>query len=545
MKNSIIILLALVLACCNPKTKSNKAKLVVVISIDQMKSEYLTRFNPQLEAGFKYLLDSALVYSDAHHNHAITTTAAGHATLATGFFPSNNGIIDNTVYNRSLGYKHYSIEDTMVNFVGIENCDLNKVSSKLLLKNSLGDWVKKADNKSKTYSVALKDRASILMGGKNANRSFWFDAASTQMVSTDDYTEEFPEWVRSYKGRNIMKDNIEEGWILDESFIRLPSITSDSFEQERGRFLPWFPHTVASFDTLKVRDNKAGSFLWNSPYGDAFVLNFAHQLIVQQKLGTDEHTDVLTIGLSAADVIGHHFGPNSYEVLDYYNKMDYYLADFLEKLNSEIGQDNYILVLTADHGVAAMPEYLATQGIDAKRIQNEEFTKDINAINLFFKTSYSLQADIIKKANYSGIEPNFEAIKSSNIDEEELIKQLTIELEKLDYIEGAYSFFDVRDTSSTKQHITQVRNSHREEYGYFIKLVPKENYLIDMRANGTTHGTPYAYDTHVPLLLKLQDNRTKTISRKVYTVDIVPTILDILNIQATEQFDGESLAPTF
>lgn len=548
MKKSLVLLCTLLFiftltACKNEPKSSKNAKLVVLISIDQMKSEYLTRFNPQLNAGFKYLLDSAHVFGNAFHNHATTTTAAGHATLATGYFPSNNGIIDNTVYNRMLGYKHYSIEDTSVQFVGIEHCQLNKVSAKHLLKNTLGDYVKQADELSKTYSVALKDRASILMGGKNANRAFWFDAASTQMVSTDQYEEDFPEWIKTFTGMAKMKKEIEQGWILEPSFSPLPSISSDSFEREKGRFLPWFPHTMASFDTLKVSDNKPGTFLWNTPYGDAFVLEFAHQLILSEQLGKDEHTDVLTIGLSAADIIGHHFGPNSYEVLDYYSKMDRYLASFIERLDNTVGKDNYIVVLTSDHGVAAMPEYLADQGVDAKRIDAVQFETDLAAINISLKNQFSIDQDIILKADYGGIEPNFEALGFAHHNTEDVLYELTNQLEKLDYIAGAYNFLDVYDTLCTKAFITQIRNSHRDEFGYFIKLVPKENYLIDMGANGTTHGSPYDYDTHVPLLIKQPNTTGKKITQRVQTVDIVPTILEMLGIATQENFDGKSLSP--
>lgn len=548
MKKSLVLLCTLLFiftltACKNEPKSSKNAKLVVLISIDQMKSEYLTRFNPQLNAGFKYLLDSAHVFGNAFHNHATTTTAAGHATLATGYFPSNNGIIDNTVYNRMLGYKHYSIEDTSVQFVGIEHCQLNKVSAKHLLKNTLGDYVKQVDELSKTYSVALKDRASILMGGKNANRAFWFDAASTQMVSTDQYEEDFPEWIKTFTGMAKMKKEIEQGWILEPSFFPLPSISSDSFEREKGRFLPWFPHTMASFDTLKVSENKPGTFLWNTPYGDAFVLEFAHQLILSEQLGKDEHTDVLTIGLSAADIIGHHFGPNSYEVLDYYSKMDRYLASFIERLDNTVGKDNYIVVLTSDHGVAAMPEYLADQGVDAKRIDAVQFETDLAAINKSLKNQFSIDQDIILKADYGGIEPNFEALGFAHHNTEDVLYELTNQLEKLDYIAGAYNFLDVYDTLCTKAFITQIRNSHRDEFGYFIKLVPKENYLIDMGANGTTHGSPYDYDTHVPLLIKQPNTTGKKITQRVQTVDIVPTILEMLGIATQENFDGKSLSP--
>lgn len=545
VKKYLTLLFAMLFVMCKSPQKQETAKLVILISIDQMKSEYLSRFNPQLEAGFKYLLDSAIVYTNAHHNHATTTTAAGHATLATGFFPSHNGITDNTVYNRALGYKHYSIEDTTVRFVGIDDCGLNRVSAKPLLKNTLGDYVKESDNASMSYSIALKDRASILMGGKTANRAFWFDAASTQMVSTDYYKETYPDWAKKYTANEVMHSEISKGWVLDQSFTKMASISSDSFERERGNFNPWFPHTLASFDTMRVPDNKRGAFMWNSPYGDAFVLKFAHQLIQNQDLGTDDHTDILSIGLSAADVIGHHFGPNSYEVLDYYNKIDFYLAEFIEKLNKDVGKENYILLLTADHGVAAMPEYLADQGIDAKRILGDQFDADIARINEKLKDTFMLSDDVILKANYSGVEPNMSIFERNGADLNSVINMLTSELERLEYIAGAYSFLDIKDSSCNKPYIAQIRNSHRDEFGYYVKLVPTENYLIDMRKNGTTHGTPYTYDTHVPLIVKLPRHSGKMIDTKAYTVDIVPTVLDVLGIKTEVHFDGTSLGQSY
>ena len=544
MKKYLFILSLLHFIKCKPPEKNEKVKLVVVISIDQMKGEYLSRFNPQLEAGFKYLLDSAIVYTNVHHNHSTTTTAAGHATLATGFFPSHNGITDNTVYSRALGYKHYSITDTTVRFVGVESCDLNRVSAKPLLKNTLGDYVKESDNESKSFSVALKDRASILMGGKTANRAFWFDAASTQMVSTDYYEDAYPNWAKKYTANEVMKAEISKGWVLDKSFSKIASISSDSFERERGNFNPWFPHTLATFDTMRVKDNTAGAFMWNSPYGDAFVLEFANQLIINQNLGTDDHMDVLSIGLSAADVIGHHFGPNSYEVLDYYNKMDFYLAKFIQKINDSVGKDNYILVLTADHGVAAMPEYLEDQGIDAKRILGDQFDADIARINEKLKDTFMLTDDVILKADYSGVEPNMSIFEENKANLNIVINMLTSELEKLDYIAGAYSFLDIMDSTCNKPFITQIRNSHRDEFGYYVKLVPTENYLIDTRRNGTTHGTPYEYDTHVPLIVSVPKHSGRTINTKAYTVDIVPTVLDLIGIKVDESFDGTSLAPS-
>ena len=350
MKKSAIIFLALfVLGCSKTKTHS-KPKLVVLISIDQMRGDYLTTFGTQMEAGLSKFYNEGKSFDNTHHNHAVTTTAAGHATIGTGCFPSHNGIVNNHVYDRALGYSRYSINDSTVNFVGVDSCSLSKVSAKKLLKPSFGDILKEKSPKSKTYSIALKDRASILMGGHNANRAFWFDAASTQMVSTDYYNEDFPNWVKTYKASEVQKSAIATGWVLDDKFKTLATTNSDSLIQEKGSFKPWFPHFISTFDTARIRENEVGSFMWNTPFGDEFILKFGLELIEKQNLGNGEACDVINIGLSAADVIGHHFGPDSYEVLDYYNKLDFYLQEFMDSVNAKVGAENVVYVLTSDHG---------------------------------------------------------------------------------------------------------------------------------------------------------------------------------------------------
>ncbi|MFT6177574.1 MAG: putative AlkP superfamily pyrophosphatase or phosphodiesterase, partial [Bacteroidia bacterium] len=185
MKNYILLSLFLVLIACHNKQPKSTPKLIVLISVDQMRGDYLTAFSSQLEYGLKELSANGLWFNNTHHQHAVTTTAAGHAAIGTGCNPSTNGIVNNTVYNRALGYSHYSIEDSSVRYVGIDSCALNRVSAKLLDKPSFGDIVKQNNPNCLSYSVSLKDRAAILMGGHLANRAFWFDAASTQMVSTD------------------------------------------------------------------------------------------------------------------------------------------------------------------------------------------------------------------------------------------------------------------------------------------------------------------------------------------------------------------------
>jgi predicted AlkP superfamily pyrophosphatase or phosphodiesterase len=539
-KAAIILLTLFVLGCSKNKTPT-KPKLVVLISVDQMRGDYLTTFDKQMEAGLLKFHKEGKSFINTHHNHAVTTTAAGHATIGTGCFPSHNGIVNNHVYDRSLGYSRYAIDDSTVNYVGIDSCTLSKVSAKKLLKPSFGDILKEKSPDSKTYSIALKDRAAILMGGHNANRAFWFDASSTTMVSTDYYNENFPKWVKTYKASEVQKSAIASGWVLDDKFKTLATTNSDSLIQEKGSFKPWFPHSLASFDTSRIRENEIGSFMWNTPFGDEFVLGFGLEIIKNQDLGTDESCDVLSIGLSAADVIGHHFGPDSYEVLDYYNKLDYYLQEFMDSVNAKVGAENVIYVLTSDHGVAPMPEVLAARGIDAKRIEREQFTNDIDSIDFLLQSEFSLTESCILKSNYNGVEPHFTYLVENGVDSIAFVSSLQKHLTELSYIDETYSFYELEGDDNSKKFMEKMKNSYSKDYGLFVKILGKENYLISMREHGTTHGTPYSYDTHVPLVFIGSGIDASQVSSKSATVDIAPTLLNLMGIESTHTFDGKVL----
>ena len=300
--------------------KKQSPKLVVIISVDQMRGDYLSEFKNNFSKGLSHLVEHGIVFTDAHHHHFNTTTAAGHASISTGYYPANNGITSNSIYLRDQKRKAYCIEDTSVTFVGADSFVLQKVSPLNLVKPSIGDIVREQNFLSKSFSVALKDRSSVLMGGQSPNRCFWFNASSTTMVSTDYYKSPYPNWAQSFNAASILNEDLKNGWHLEESFSPVSSTTADSIIYEKGRFYVTFPHTIPTFDSSLVTIHKEGAFFWNTPFGDKYVLEFSKKLIQNENLGMDSNIDVLTIGLSAADIIGHHFGPNSYEVLDYYSK---------------------------------------------------------------------------------------------------------------------------------------------------------------------------------------------------------------------------------
>ena len=542
MKKIIVLLFILVITSCSlPKTKV-KSKLVVLISVDQMRGDYIERFKDQMPFVYKELYDGGLNYVNTHHFHAKTTTAAGHATLATGCLPSTHGIVDNNVYVRATRKTEYSILDTTIAFVGLDSCSLQKVSADKLKKPALGDYIKMNDSLSKSYSVALKDRSAILMGGHFANRAYWFDGQSTQMVSTNFYAEPFPEWVTSFRADQIYKSEIENGWLLNTSLSPLHNhlLDEDSAAYECGTFQPWFPHTLGSIDNIKESENKVGTFMWNTPYGDEFVLKFAEQLIVKNQLGADEHTDVLTIGLSAADVIGHQFGPNSLEIADYYARLDKYLEVFVTMLNEKVGKDNYILALTADHGVVPMPEF---SGLTEKavRVESHEFDTDMLAVDQELKQLFNLTESTFLETSYAGIEPNFELLAMHQIDSFVFLEALKSKLKNLSYVDQAYIPSDFINATDNEGYKMQFSNSYDPRFGYYVQLLCSELSLVDMRSCGTTHGTPYSYDTHVPFIIYSTSVNSEKVIKTAKTIDIAPTILGLLDIDITQKVDGQNL----
>ena len=535
VKRIIYVVFATLLLSCGNSTKPKIQKLLVLISVDQMGASYLEdpTFMPITH---KSLLSKSAVFTQMHHYHARTTTAAGHATLATGCYPSTHGIVDNNVYVRASGITEYSILDTAIQFVGVENCKLKKVSAARLQRPTLGDIVKSTIPKSKSYSVALKDRSSILMGGKNANRAFWFDAESTRMVSSDYYHEPFPEWARSFTGDSVERESITTGWIYHTPYAKA-KLDRDSVSYECGKFLPWFPHTVASLDSQYVSSDRVGNFLWNTPFGDHYVLAFAKQLIAKEALGQDEHCDVLTVGLSAADVIGHQFGPNSREIADYYYRLDTYIDDFRTYLDATVGTGNYTIAITADHGVVPMPEF--SEIPNAERIEHKEFDDDMQHIDKELQTHFELSQPTLLASSYSGVEPNFAYLKLHTIDTTSYVTLLKEKLRALPYIAGAYSPSDYLNSDKSFP-LPHLRNSYDPRYGYFIQTIPQKGNLVDMRSCGTTHGTPYDYDTHVPFIIYGQGVSAMQSDSTVYTVDIAPTLLHLLGIDEVTM-DGVNL----
>lgn len=519
-------------------------RLIVFLSVDQMRASYLDRFSELYTGGLKRLRDQAMVFTNAHHEHGITHTAAGHATLSTGRYPMNHGIIANDFFNRTTLQMEYSVDDPSVKMVGVEQGGPSHSPANLKVP-AIGDWLKKDQRQSKVYGVAFKDRSSILMAGQKPDQAFWYNDVAGRFISSSYYGNRYPQWAGKMVGTEVMKNEIEHGWhkkLKDDAvYERLAG--PDEVIFENVRFIPGFPHTKARMAGFVRPESRARDMLWTTPFGDQLTLQFAQQLIIHNQLGMDDVPDLLAISCSTADAIGHHFGPDSQEVMDYYLRLDDYLEELFSFLDNRIGKDSYLVVLSADHGVVSMPELTAEKGIDAQRIPYSKFRQIMKQFDSNMQKELGLNSSIIHTVNYTGVSLNYEEAKSKGMDEAQLRQKMADALKKMYFVEDAFTLEELQRANPNRPYLELYRRSTYPGRGHDIKLRYKEHYLVAYNNGGSSHGTPYDYDSHVPVVFYGFGLPARRIDRKVATVDIAPTLAALLRLSVgADQFDGEALA---
>ena len=542
------ILLVFLFSKCKPTEKINQPvsimeppKLMLVISVDQMRYDFLERFQPYFKHGFRRLLAEGAVFSKAHHEHSLNGTSPGHATIATGCYPTNHGIIENDFFNPRTGDIEYSVEDTAVQVIGVAHSGkLKGMSPAKLWKPTMGDRLKAKSPQSKVYGVAFKDRSSILLAGKKADAAYWYDNLSSRFVSSDWYGKAYPEWAKTLVGKEMMKTEIEAGWQKKMPESDYSVSREDDFEREMGQFIPTFPHTRERMGPGIPSSWRNTLMLWNTPFGDAFAIEFAKALIENEGLGMDAHPDLLLLSCSTADAVGHHFGPYSQEVQDYYMHLDDYLGGLFDFLDQKVGAANYAVALSSDHGSARMPEDLARQGLDAKRISQTQFEADMDAVEKQLQTELKLTQPLFYFYSPQGLSLNYLETREKGINDTRLRKKVAAALKSIDYIVETYIAEELqKGIKAKKSYQSWFQRSYHLERGNEIKMLFKKFYLVAYKENGTTHGTPYEYDSNVPLVLMGKPFPKGNYPQPVATVDIAPTILKALGIKRLRGMDGK------
>lgn len=502
-------------------------QLVVGLVIDQMRWDYLYKYSAHYgTGGFKRLLQQGFSCDNAMITHLPTYTAVGHAGIYTGSYPSIHGIVGNNWYDRISGKSVYCTDDSTVSGVG-SNTDAGKMSPRNLLTTTITDQLRLHNNfKSKVIGVSLKDRGAIIPAGHTANAAYWFDDKEGLMISSTFYMNALPDWVMGFNEKKWPDAYMSKDWmpLYKENEYQLSTQDNKPFEGN----IPGLKAAIFPYHLGAVTDKKYRSFRF-TPYGNSYVLKFAEQAVLEEKLGQNTVTDFLAVSLSSTDYIGHTFGPNSIEMEDTYLRLDRDIESFLNFLDKNIGKGKYLLFLTADHGVAHNPNYMKEVKIPAGNFEPKELSKDINRQ----LEPYPVSVDHIENSQlYLKLKKDYtDSITIPNLLPETPLANLVISLlEQKEYITQAVDLRNIDKASLPAPLIQMMKNSYHSKRSGDIQYLPNPAWL-EGNGKGTTHGLWNPYDAHIPLVWFGWNIQPGNSHREVHMSDIAPTLAALLQIQ--------------
>lgn len=500
-------------------------KLVVGIVVDQMRYDYLVRFyNKYGNGGFKRLMKNGYNLKNVHYNYIPTYTAVGHTSIYTGTTPVNHGIISNNWYDKFEKKSIYCVDD--VNFETVGAKTGGKKSPYRMLTTTITDQLKLAQNmKGKTIGISIKDRSAILPAGHTADAAYWFEGGDEgKFITSTFYMNELPNWVSNFNNSGKADGYLNETW---NTYYNISTYTetlpdNNNFEGKfKGKETPTFPYNLAELRTL----NSNYSLLKAIPSGNSITTDFAEAAILGEHLGKSDFTDFLAVSYSSTDYVGHQFGVNAKELEDTYIRLDKDLERFLNFLDIEIGQNNYTIFLTADHAAVQVPAYLNSLKIPGGYFDNQKFEEFVNNITLENFNSTELIENI---SNYQ-IFLNKQKIKELKLDIHKVSQIIADEILIFENIYKTVTAHTLQTTSFTSGILQTLQNGYNQKLSGDILFVPNPS-TISYSKTGTTHGSGYAYDTHVPLIFYGYNIKSGSSNNYYPIVDIAPTLSTFLNI---------------
>lgn len=501
-----------------------RPKLVVGIVVDQMRYDYLYRYYHQFgTGGFRRMMDGGFNARNNHYHYAATYTGPGHAAIYTGSAPALNGIVGNDFYERNIGRLMYCAEDTTVSTVGNTGA-AGKMSPRNLLVTTIGDQLKLAtDGRAKVIGIALKDRGAILPAGHAANGAYWFDSKDGNFISSTFYQNELPKWVQEFNARKLPDQYISQKW---EASLPLDKYTESTVDDEpyetvlAGETKSIFPHTFA----IQAGGSKYEP-LRTSPYGDQITKEFALAALKSEQLGQRGVTDMLCVSFSSPDYVGHAFGTHAIETEDQYIRLDQQLAEFFNQLDTSVGKGQWVAFLSADHGVVDSPGYLQQNRIPAGVRSYGEIGEAVKAT---LEKAYGPGQWMLSYFNQQ-IYLNQALMTEKKIAMQDVYELLRAMLLKQKAVVNVVNLHNLGAEALPTLQENLFRNVyHPNRSGDFY--VMQQPGWLEGRNKGTTHGTTYAYDTHVPFLLYGWGIKPGQTLRRTHIHDIAPTITALLGI---------------
>ncbi|MEK0423898.1 MAG: hypothetical protein RLZ95_1808 [Bacteroidota bacterium] len=511
----------------NNKVGNAKPKLVVGIVVDQMRWDYVNKFKPFFKSqnGFMHFINEGATCENTMIPYVPTVTACGHTCAYTGSVPALHGIAGNMWYDNVKQRQVYCVEDPTVQTVGSSNNAAGQMSPVNVWTTTIGDELKLATNfKSKVIGVSLKDRGAIIPAGHAADAAYWYDSKSGNFISSTYYAPSLPTWLTNYNNEHHVDSFYKKGWTLSlAKSVYEENCDGDENAYEAtpfGKEAKQFPYDFNGFI------GKDYGKISTTPYGNNLVLDIAKQALVNEKMGADQITDLLAISFSSPDYIGHSFGPNAWETLDGYIKLDELLADFFSFLDKQVGKDNYTVFLTADHAVANVPGYLKKHKLPGEVYGDAEIKNEITAC----LNTNKLDPKLVSFVAEYNVYYNHPLMDSLHISNESLTSLITNYLEKkplvLQVVESRKAAFAPLPQKAREK----IVNGYNAQRGGDLMILTKSGAVAGF-PTGTSHGVLYNYDAHIPFLLVGNGIKKGAIHTPTYMTDIAPTITTLLGIQ--------------
>jgi predicted AlkP superfamily pyrophosphatase or phosphodiesterase len=504
-----------------------RPKLVVGIVIDQMRWDYLYRYYNIYKAngGFKRLLNDGFSCDNTLIPYTPTVTAAGHTCIYTGSVPAITGVTGNDWYDKLQHKVVYCTDDSTVNTIG-SNTNAGKMSPRNLLVTTVTDELRLATNfDSKVIGVALKDRGSILPAGHTANGAYWYDYKTGDFITSTYYNSELPAWVKDFNQKKLVDSLYALNWDMSlprDMYEKYGSADYSPYESKPlGKDSSVFPYDLAKFigkDYAKIA---------STPYGNTLTAEMAEAAVLGEDLGKGDNTDFLAVSFSSPDYVGHAFGPNSWEQLDDYTRLDETLGKFLDFLDTKVGKGQYTVFLTADHGVANIAGFAKEQGLPAGVFEGGTVVKEMNAR---LKEKYG-KDHMVRGIYNDQVVLNNEMLDSAAfLNRNDIIEWVVGYLVRLESVSRAFATEDLTNTVLNGTQREMLANGYYPQRSGDIQIVLKPGWY-EGGATGTSHGVWNPYDAHIPLLFYGWGIKHGKLNRETYMTDIAPTVAALLHIQ--------------
>ena len=529
----ILCLLALVgLACA--KDGPSAPRLIVVIVVDQMRYDYLTRFQDLYQGGFRTLLEKGAVFTEARYRHALTLTAPGHAAIVTGRHPATSGITSNNWFDPRLGAKRAAVADPDHRSLGGPGAG---VSPRSLLVDTFGDRLKQANPAGRVVAVSIKDRSAILMAGRDADAAYWYSAACRCFVTSSYFMEQPPGWLTAFN-RSHPSDRFQgKLWerLLDDPAVYEKYSRADRFEHEFDGRRVVFPHILNGTETPADKSPNAR----RSPFGDQLLLEAALAAMEGHELGSDDAPDLLAVGFSAPDYVGHVFGPFSQEAMDLHLRLDRVLGRLFTELDQRVGLDRTLIVLTSDHGAAPVVEEAKEQGLPAKTIPATALP---DAVTAAFSKRALFIGDTVAFFDAPHFFLDFPKLEARGVTRREAEEIAREALLSVDSVAAVYTHRDMLGAARGDDPFRQLyRNSFFEPRSPHLMVRLREHHYIEASQGATGHGTPHDYDRHIPIIFlgrQIPPGRHPTACGPE---DIAPTLGKLLGVPLPPMVDARVL----